>query len=65
MFDIRPAEHTEEIEALDIMFSTDEAPARRPATPLFAVDLTDAHIDASEFPEFPELMSGTASSDGD
>ena len=60
MFDVRPAEEADEIVVLDTMFSTEEAPARPAQTPLFAVDLTDAHIDPSEFPEYPELMSGTA-----
>ena len=57
MFDVRPAPRAEEVEVLDDMFSTEELPARPPQTPLFAVDLTDAHIDAAkEFPELPELM---------
>jgi hypothetical protein len=63
MFDVRPAERTDEIEVLDTMFSTEEVPAHRVQTPLFAVDLTDAHIAASEFPEFPELMSGATDRD--
>ena len=61
MFDIRPATLSEPVE-VDTMFSTDEVPPGKPQTPLFAVDLTDAHIDPSEFPEYPELLSGT---DGD
>jgi len=59
MFDIRPAALSDEVEAPDTMFSTDEVPSGKPRTPLFAVDLTDAHIDTSEFPEFPQLMNGT------
>jgi hypothetical protein len=58
MFDVRPATLSDEVEVMNIMFSTDEVPSGPPQTPLFAVDLTDAHIDASEFPEFPQLMSG-------
>jgi hypothetical protein len=59
MFDVRPAPAADAIEVLDDMFSTDEMPARRPQTPLFAVDLTDAAIDAArEFPELPELTRG-------
>jgi hypothetical protein len=62
MFDVRPADPRQhEVEVIDLMFSTEEMPAAKPATPLFAVDLTDAHIDPAEFPEFPELMSGTSS----
>jgi hypothetical protein len=59
MFDVRPAAVSDEVEVMETMFSTDEMPSGKPQTPLFAVDLTDAHIEASEFPEFPQLMSGS------
>jgi hypothetical protein len=64
MFDVRPTESVEEVEVLVDLFSTDEAPSRRPQTPLFAVDLTDAAIDAArEFPELPQLTQGATPAD--